>query len=268
MDVRQQCAESADKRWSIGGGTMRTEMSRRSTHVDVYGGVDPGDLPCYPLPEVAHFLWTARAKLGRWACGYTHDGKREPPVIQIADRANRLLSFNNLSELHVLSALRGHEVSLQRIRGAVRTLREQFVGDHPHPLLALDMQTDGLSIFIEHLGHLVNITRYGQGALREVFEAHLKRIERDPNKGTALRLFPFVRPPLDVEHPVEQPRPVSIDPRVSFGRPVLAGTGIPTVELAHRFSAGESMASLAEDLSLEPEIIEEAIRYQLAERAA
>ena len=147
-------------------------------------------------------------------------GKRQPPVIQIADRANGLLSFNNLSELHVLSALRGHEVPLQRI-GRVKTLREKFVGDHPHPLLALDMQTDGLSIFIEHLG-LVNITRHGQGALREVFEAHLKRFERDPNRGTALRLFPFGTAAAGCRAPSGAATTVSIDPRVSFGRPVLA----------------------------------------------
>ena len=32
--------------------------------------------------------------------------------------------------------------------------------------------------------------------------------------------------------PREQPRTVVIDPRVSFGRPVIAGTGIPTAVLA------------------------------------
>ena len=243
-------------------------MSRSKS--GIYGGCDPNDLPAYPLAEVAHFLWMARPKLGRWAYGYEVD-RRYQPVIRLADPARRLLSFNNLAELHVLSALRNYSVPLQRIRRGIRYLREEVVGDHPHPLLAIELQTDGPGIFIEHLGQLVNITKEGQGVLQELFEAHLRRIERDPNKGTVVRLFPFVRPPdkLDVTgHQSMQPKAVTIDPIVAFGRPVLAGTRIPTVELANRFSAGEPIESLAQDLSLDPQTIEEAIRYQLATRAA
>jgi uncharacterized protein (DUF433 family) len=38
--------------------------------------------------------------------------------------------------------------------------------------------------------------------------------------------------------------------------------------LANRFSAGEPISSLAADLNLAEQTIEEAIRYQLATRAA
>jgi uncharacterized protein (DUF433 family) len=237
----------------------------------IYGGADPRDLPAYPLVEVAHFLWIGDATVARWALGYERD-RRHQPVIRVADPAGRLLSFNNLAEIHVLSALRHHRVSLQRIRAGVRYLREEVVGDHPHPLLALDLHTDGLGIFVEYLGQFVNITRHGQGVLRQLFEAHLRRIERDPNQGV-VKLFPFVRPPdrleaLEHDEQERQPRAVTIDPIVSFGRPVVAGTRIPTVELANRFSAGEPIESLAADLNLEQRTIEEAIRYQLATRAA
>jgi uncharacterized protein (DUF433 family) len=247
-------------------------MVKRMNKASIYGNADPRDLPAYPIAEVAHFLWMARSKVGRWAFGY-EAGRRHQPVIQVADPAKRLLSFNNLAEVHVLSALRHYNVPLQRIRQGIRYLRDKVVGpNHPHPLLAHELQTDGLGIFIEHLGQLINITREGQGTLRELFEEHLRRIERDPNQGTALRLFPFVRPPdrpRDSGLPsVPQPWSVSIDPEVSFGRPVLAGTRVPTVELADRFSAGEPIESLSEDLGLDPQTIEEAIRYQLATRAA
>lgn len=248
---------------------------RQSPATRLYGGKDPRDIPAYPLWEVAHFLWMARAKLGRWAFGYEHEGQQQPPVIRLADVERRMLSFNNLAELHVLSALRHYMVPLQRIRGAVTYIRNEVVGrDHLHPLLAMDLHTDGLNIFIEHLGQFVNVNKHGQGALRDVFQAHLKRIERDPNSGTALRLFPFVRPPDHrdgASQPADglpQPRPVTIDPLISHGRPVLVGTRIPTVELANRFSAGEPIESLAEDLAVDRQAIEEALRYQLATRAA
>jgi len=241
----------------------------------IYGGADPRDLPAYPLTEVAHFLWITDAKVGRWAFGYEANRKHQP-VIRVADPARRLLSFNNLAELHVLSALRHHRVPLQRIRAGIKYLCENVVGqDHPHPLLAQELHTDGLGIFIEYLGQFINITKHGQGVLRQVFEAHLRRIERDPNEGTVVRLFPFVRPPERLEalegladERDRQPRAVTIDPVVSFGRPVVAGTRIPTVELANRFSAGEPMEALAADLNLDQRTIEEAIRYQLATRAA
>ena len=55
-----------------------------------------------------------------------------------------------------------------------------------------------------------------------------------------------------------------IDPGVAFGRPVLAGTSIPTIAIAERFKAGESEAELALDYGREESEIEEAIRCELA----
>jgi uncharacterized protein (DUF433 family) len=61
---------------------------------------------------------------------------------------------------------------------------------------------------------------------------------------------------------------VVIDPRISFGRPVLAGSGIPTAVIADRYKAGESVDELADDYGRKRLEIEEAIRCELAERAA
>jgi uncharacterized protein (DUF433 family) len=56
---------------------------------------------------------------------------------------------------------------------------------------------------------------------------------------------------------------VTIDPMISFGRPVIAGTRVPTIELAERVGAGESMSSVAEDMGLEIRQVEDALRYHL-----
>jgi len=45
---------------------------------------------------------------------------------------------------------------------------------------------------------------------------------------------------------------------------VLAGTGIPTAVLADRYKAGESMRDLSVDYECERDLIEEAIRCELA----
>ncbi len=93
--------------------------------------------------------------------------------------------------------------------------------------------TDGLDLFVRKYGELINVSKGGQRALREVVEAYLRRIERD-EAGLAARLFPFSRLALDA------PRLVVIDPARGFGRPILAGAGISTAVVAERFKAGES----------------------------
>jgi uncharacterized protein (DUF433 family) len=56
---------------------------------------------------------------------------------------------------------------------------------------------------------------------------------------------------------------VVIDPELSFGRPVIAGTGLATEVIADRYKAGESIQELAEDYGRPAEEVEEAIRCEL-----
>jgi uncharacterized protein (DUF433 family) len=84
---------------------------------------------------------------------------------------------------------------------------------------------------------------------------HLRRIERDEH-GVPLKLFPFTTTKLD-----DPRRPVVIDPRISFGQPCLAGTGIPVVNIVERWEAGDDIASLAQDYGRKAREVEEAIRY-------
>jgi uncharacterized protein (DUF433 family) len=62
-------------------------------------------------------------------------------------------------------------------------------------------------------------------------------------------------------------RLVVIDPRVQFGRPCLAGTGVPTAVVIQRFNAGEELSSLADDYGRDVKEFEEAIRYETVQAA-
>jgi uncharacterized protein (DUF433 family) len=93
-------------------------------------------------------------------------------------------------------------------------------------------------------------------------EAYLRRIERD-HAGLAARLYPFTR-----KRSPDEPKAIVIDPRISFGRPILAGSGVPTAIVAERYKAGESIDELAEDYGRERLDIEEAIRCELDVEAA
>lgn len=167
----------------------------------------------------------------------------------------------NLVEAHVLDALRReHEIPLQTVRKAFAYLARRVPS--PHPLADQRFETDGVNLFVQYFGALVNISQDGQLAMRELLQAYLRRVERDAH-GIVARLYPFTR-----RGDPNEPRRVVIDPRISFGRPVLAGTGIPTAMIAERYKAGESVDELAKDYGRDRLEIEEAIRCELAVEAA
>ncbi len=74
-----------------------------------------------------------------------------------------------------------------------------------------------------------------------------------------VRLYPF----LSAVAPSEA-RPIVIDPRIAFGRPVVQRKGISTSAIAERIDAGESVDDIASDYELGPSEIEQAIVYERA----
>ena len=243
-----------------------TARSRR----DPYGGQDPRELPTYTPPIAAHCVRLSEKTLRAWAFGRTFrvssGTTRTPPLICAADPDRHLLSFANLLELHVLRGIRrDHDVQMRRIRQALETLAKSFPS--AHPLIDREMETDGVDIFTEQYGSLINLSQHGQLAMKAVFEAHLKRIERDA-KGSPVRFFPFTRwLSASASRSValtEQPKFIAIDPRIAFGRPVIAGTRIPTAEVAERFNAGDLITDIAADYECPASQIEEAIRWETA----
>lgn len=222
---------------------------------------DPRELPAYTIAEAAHYLRIPPATLRSWVVGRSYpvkSGRRFfAPVIIPPQKHPPLLSFLNLVEAHVLDVIRRqHEVSLPKVRQAVSYLQKEF--HSRHPLAEQRLETDGQDLFIEVFNRLINISRQGQLAIRELLRAHLERIEWDLS-GLAERLYPFTR-----KRGFNEPKVIVIDPRISFGRPVLAGTGIPSAVIAERYKAGESIAELAADYGRQPFEIEEAIRCELS----
>lgn len=217
---------------------------------------DPRECPAYTVSEVAHYLTLPPATVRYWAVGRGGSA----PLIDVPRRDPTLLSFLNLTELHVLAAIRRkHQVKMRSIRSAIEYLARNAQGaqDKSHPLISRQLETDGLDLFIERYGKLINIGKSGQTAMRRIIAGALRRIDRDPS-GVPIKLYPFTRNEVD-----EPPAMVVIDPEVSAGRPVIAGTGLATQLLAERYKAGESINDLANDYERGTEEIEEAIRCEL-----
>lgn len=226
---------------------------------------DPRDIPAYTVDEAAHYLGVHKSTLRSWFAGtsYLHQGERRrfKPVIKPADPKRLSLSFSNLVEAYVLTAIRRkHRIGLPTIRKGLEYLTNKL--DSQRPLLTQQFATKGKELYVE-LGEVINLSRNGQVEMADMILAYLERVERD-TKGLPIKLYPFMRS----QPPREQPRTVVIDPKVSFGRPVLAGTAIPTAVLAEQFKAGDQPAALAKAYGAEEQAVWDAIRCELDLEAA
>ena len=212
--------------------------------------------------EAAHMLALPLETLKAWSFGqnYIHeDGspKHFSALISAADAKAKLLSFNNLCELHALAAIRRHyRVPMPAVRRGLNHVRRKLHASRP--LLRRDFLTDGAHLFVEHAGVVINASRDGQVSLSPEFERDLRRIEWD-TRGAAVRLFPATREGTDIEN---QPMYVVIDPKLAFGRPILANAGVTTSVVQDRFLAGDSPREMAEDYRVDESDIWEALRFE------
>lgn len=226
------------------------------------------DAPAYRAAEAARVLALPAATVNAWCFGhdYLHaDGsaKRFARVIEPANARGRELSFVNLCELHVLASIRRHHgVKLPAIRRAVQYVTKEL--GIPRPLATEKFLTNGVGLFVEHAGELLNVSQQGQRAMREEFERALTRIEFDKASGGPVVLFPFTREP---HAGAELPKAVVVDPTRSFGRPMLVKACVRTDVIEQRFRAGDSIAEMALDYGVAEAEIEEALRFE-SRRAA
>jgi uncharacterized protein (DUF433 family) len=187
-----------------------------------------------------------------WCLG----GQGNPALIGPAQPKPLALSFINLVELHVLGAIRRrHSISMPKVRRSLdyvsRTLEIE------QPLARKSFETDGVDLFVEHYGKLINASKRGQTEMREVVGAALVRVQWD-RRGLPVKLAPFTR--TQGEQTAEI---IVIDPAILGGRAVIRGTRIAVEVVAERYKAGESISDLACDYGRKAEEIEEAIRCEL-----
>lgn len=232
---------------------------------DIYNGKDPRDIPNYSYPEAARLSGVPTATLRSWVIGRRYPRRggsaQFKPLIELPDKNIPALSYTNIIEAHVLSVIRNyHHLELKKVRAAIDFMKRSL--EVTHPLTYKGFKTDGIDLFIDHLGEVIlNASQGGQVVFREIMEARLSRIDYGSD-GKSVRLFPFIRN-TGYQSAARQPRIISVDPRVSFGKPVIAGTGIPVANIVDRLEAGDSIADLQRDFQISHESIEEAIRYGL-----
>lgn len=221
---------------------------------------DPREQPAYSIAEAASYLDMPAATLRSWVLGrsyQTSTGSRFfQPLIDLADKKKRCLSFYNLIEAFTLNAMRrtDHHISMPNIRKALDYVRRRL--KEKRPLLTERFLTDGVDLFLDKYGQLVAVSKDGQLAMRAIMIDSLRHVRRD-SQGMPSKLYLFTAP---AAKPAAE---IAIDPRIAFGNPVLDGTGISTAILAQRYKAGDSIDELAEDFGLSRDAVEQAIRYEV-----
>lgn len=215
---------------------------------------DLREIPAYGIAEAAAYLRLPKSTLRAWVLGQ----QRFRPVINIADRAGKRLSFINLVEAFVLSSIRReHSIPLPKVRNAVDYLRRTC--RTPRPLAEEQFETDGVDLFVRKFGALIGATQAGQTQMGEIIRDRLKRVRYDP-KGLPEKIVLLQTSRRARAN--KQAGDVVIDPRFSFGRPVLDGYGVRTAILAERFYAGETVEDLAKDYGVPSEAVQNALRCE------
>jgi uncharacterized protein (DUF433 family) len=227
---------------------------------DAFTQQDLRQLPAYAISEAAGYLQLPTSTLRSWLLGQrNYDAHRAArffkPVIDIADSKQKQLSFINLVEAFVLAGIRrDHEVPLPKVRRALDYVRRSF--GTRRPLAEEQFETDGADLFVEKYGALVGVSQEGQLQMREMIRDRLKRVRRDL-KGLPEKLILF-----PAAEAGEGRADVVIDPKRSFGRPVLDGLGVRTTVVFERFMAGENVEILARDYAVPAQAVQDAIRCE------
>lgn len=224
------------------------------------------NLPTYSIADAARYLHIPVPTLRTWVKGRSYPTKTGEkmfhPLIQRPDNQYPQLSFTNLVEAHVLRVIRTvHNIPLDQVRLALDYISEQF--NTEHPLVLKKFSTDGIDLFIEQVEHLINASRSGQLVMKQVLNHLLTRIEWD-EKDIAARLFPFI----EIDGEDSSNKLLTIDPKISFGKPTITGTGVPTKIVTELYDAGDSLEDIAEDYNCTPFQIEKAILFESNLRAA
>lgn len=221
---------------------------------------DIRERPAYAIAEAARYLKVPAATLRSWVLGRqyrTRTGPRQSrPVLAAASSRPLMLSFNNLVEAHVLRSLRtDHGVPLDTVRQALEYAETSLRIDR----LLLDprLRTQAGDLFLARYGKLLDLSPSGQLAMRELFDQHVRRVDWGEFR-FPLRLYPFV----SATSPGE--RPISIDPEIAFGRPIIIGSGISTRAITDRIDAGETPSELAADYGVDESDIRKAVLYEKA----
>lgn len=217
-----------------------------------------GERPRYVRRWLRGYSW--KYKSGRsssgplWRTEFASDGDRRPqPYGGRADDV--VLGFRDLLELRMVAQFVRHGVSLLVIRATI----EQAEREHgAYPLSNKEFRTDGHRIFLDALeeatGRRKMIDVLGrQFVFRDVIRPSLySGIVYADDGRSATRWYPMPKR-----------KAVVLDPRIQFGAPVLADSGVPTDAIfAAWLAEKKDTATIARAYEVSPAAVAAAVAFE------
>ena len=208
-------------------------------------------LPTYRVSEAARYVGAHPNTVGAWHY-------RESPVLP-GHSQGKALTYLELVEVAFVKFFRNAGVSMKRIRDARQYIANFFGVEFP--LAVREFKTEGMHVLMSydqfdhdpHLEQVVVADQSGQLAWSALMGEVFAGFEYEYN--LALRW-----------HPAGWESLVVIDPRVSFGAPVVEG--LPTWVVKGRRKAGEPISEIADDFGISERAVRDALRFESMEEAA
>jgi uncharacterized protein (DUF433 family) len=218
----------------------------------------------YTVPEASRLTGVTSWRIRRWLKGYEfrvkHGRHRSPAVwntqLDPIDHS-MALGFLDLLEVRCVDAFVSAGVGWKTLRQVHAQARKLV--KHMHPFCTNQFATDGHTIFMEERDKHGESTLWDMRDLQRVFERiirpFLKNVEFDGAKLPS-RWWPRGKSRL-----------VALDPRRSFGQPIVFQEGIPTQVLARSVRANGSVAVVARWFDINSASVHEAVEAVEFERS-
>lgn len=204
----------------------------------------------YTPREAARLLHGTHQEVLRWTRG---SGPNEPLWNNhyrfLSDTTE--ISFLDLVELRVVRLLRAQKISLQAIRFAIRIASEKFNIDRP--LSSVRFKTDGTEVLmdaVEKDGEFVSLSKRspGQKVFAKIVEQSV--VDLDYEGGQVVRWWPT------------NGKNIVIDPKRSFGAPIVNEYGISTSVLSDEYDRCKDFKYLSRLFEIGVPLVREAVSFE------
>jgi uncharacterized protein (DUF433 family) len=219
----------------------------------------------YSIPEAARISRVPASYIKRWLWGYKYVVKGQvhragplwAPQLPEIDHA-RALTFRDLIEIQFVYRFRQRGISLQTIRKTIGLATELL--DRTFPLSSVKFKTDGKKVFAEVIedpaerGYVFDL-RTGQYLLSYVLDYLYDALEYS-------EFDELVR-----WWPLGKDRRVIVDPRRSFGRPIVP-EGVQTNILVSSFRTEGDIKAVASWFEISESSVSDALEFERSLMAA
>jgi len=214
----------------------------------------PLDQGSYTASQASRLLNIPVRNIRRWMLGYKRGDHYSTPLwqpqIPIID--NELeFGFRDLIELRFVQSFMNAGLGLLAIRNCLQHAKE-FV-DNSHPFSTQSFKTDGRTIFLESSNsieesELIDL-KNKQYVIKSVIEKSFKDL--DIEEGIVARWRPY-----------KGKSSIIIDPKRSFGQPIINDFGVATRVLSDAVKAEESIKKVSFLYEVPEKLVKDALNFE------